>query len=48
MMEAQAARRQFPPGVAHSVRFVSRRQYRKVWSRSLGLGALESRSAGKG
>ena len=48
MAETQAAVERFPAGTAHPVRFVSRRQYRNIWSRSLGLQPGERRSAGKG
>lgn len=47
MAESQAAAKRFPAGTAHPVRFVSRRQYRNIWSRSLGIQAGEHRSAGK-
>ena len=40
--DAQAAASQFPAGWAHLVRFVSRRQYRNLWRRSLGPAAEAS------
>jgi 4-diphosphocytidyl-2-C-methyl-D-erythritol kinase len=40
--DAQSAASQFPAGCAHLVRFVSRRQYRNLWRRSLGPAAEAS------
>ncbi|MGI8961110.1 MAG: 4-(cytidine 5'-diphospho)-2-C-methyl-D-erythritol kinase [Bryobacteraceae bacterium] len=40
--EARAAASKFPSGSAHLVRFVSRRQYRNAWLRSLGSAAEAS------
>jgi 4-diphosphocytidyl-2-C-methyl-D-erythritol kinase len=40
--DAQVAAAQFPAGSAHLVRFVSRRQYRNLWRRSLGPAAEAS------
>jgi 4-diphosphocytidyl-2-C-methyl-D-erythritol kinase len=48
MAETQAAAERFPAGTAHAVRFVSRRQYRRIWGRSLGIQAMARSSAGKG
>ena len=40
--EVEAVTRQFPPGTAFPVSFVSRRQYRRLWRRALGPAAAAS------
>jgi 4-diphosphocytidyl-2-C-methyl-D-erythritol kinase len=40
--EVEAVARQFPPGTAFPVNFVSRRQYRSLWRRALGPAAAAS------
>lgn len=42
MAQARAAAAKFPEGTAYSVRFVSRRQYRRSWRRALGPAAAAS------
>ncbi len=38
--EASVAAAQFPPGTAHAVHFVSRKQYAKLWTRAVGRPSL--------
>ncbi|MBV9303400.1 MAG: 4-(cytidine 5'-diphospho)-2-C-methyl-D-erythritol kinase [Acidobacteriaceae bacterium] len=37
--QARSAASNFPPGMAHPVRFISRRRYKSIWRRSLGSAA---------